>query len=217
MHMNFSKMWLVLAAAWVAAANLTAAPIPAGASASQGPLSDALGLREMLPTTAPPVVMKVVMANEDTLEVQHRTFRLETREERAQQVEFVPVERVRTVNRNGVPVTEKYTENVQQTKEIAVKRTVQILDDKIRKESVAAKDCKFFTVTKEGMLEAVEAKKAAPLLKEPTTVLTGAGAEVDPRHLELIKPGTLYVVIPQPKPQPPPPPPPPIPTDKGIG
>jgi hypothetical protein len=197
MHMNFSRLWLVLAAAWLAAASATAAPIPPRSS-SQGPISDALVLREMLPATAPPRVMKVVMAKDD-IELQHRTFRTFAVMEKVQQVKYVPVERVRTVKRDGIPVTEKYIEYAAVTEEMAVQRTVQVLDDKIRKEWVAANDCKFFMVTKEGKLEAVEAKKAATLLKEPTTILTGTSAEVDPRHLELVKPGTLYVVIPQPK------------------
>jgi hypothetical protein len=33
-------------------------------------------------------------------------------------------------------------------------------------------------------------------LKQPTSVLTGPSAEIDLRHLELIRSGTLYVVLP---------------------
>ena len=58
------------------------------------------------------------------------------------------------------------------------------------------KSCKFFTVSKEGKLEALDAAKATALLKKRTAILTGDSATVDPRHLELVKPGTRYLVIP---------------------
>jgi hypothetical protein len=63
---------------------------------------------------------------------------------------------------------------------------------------VRAKDCKFFVVAKEGKLEAIDLKKAAARLTKPTAVLTGEGAEADPRNLEVVKPGTLYLVMPTP-------------------
>ena len=36
------------------------------------------------------------------------------------------------------------------------------------------------------------------MLKKPLVVLTGDSAEVDRRHLEMVKPGTLYLVLPPP-------------------
>jgi hypothetical protein len=65
------------------------------------------------------------------------------------------------------------------------------------KQLVQAKAIKSFVVTKEGKLEALEADKLADAIKKPTPVLLGESAEVDPRYLELIKPGTIYLAVPQ--------------------
>jgi hypothetical protein len=59
-----------------------------------------------------------------------------------------------------------------------------------------ADKCKFFLVTKDAKLEALDADKAAGMLKEKTAILTGESAELDDKALELVKPGTLYIVAP---------------------
>src|SRR6202011_4177902 len=59
-----------------------------------------------------------------------------------------------------------------------------------------AESCKFFTVGRNGTLETLAADKAAAQLKKATPVLLGDNADLDPRHLELIKPGTLFLVLP---------------------
>ena len=51
-------------------------------------------------------------------------------------------------------------------------------------------------VGKEGKLEALDADKAAALLKKSTPALLDGSSAVDPRHLELVKPGTLYITLP---------------------
>jgi hypothetical protein len=61
---------------------------------------------------------------------------------------------------------------------------------------VAAKSCKFFTVTKEGRLDPLDTARATAMLKTRTPVLTGGDADVDPRSLEMFKPGLLYLVLP---------------------
>jgi hypothetical protein len=164
-------MWLALSAtAWFAAA-AAAAPLPAGES--QGPISDYLRLRGKLPATAPPHVMQVVLGDGDMIEVGRRM------------VQYVTEARETKVVKDG--------------KEVVVTTYVTVPVFRESKELVAAKDCKFFTLAKDGKLEAVEAKKATALLKKPTAVLAGESAEVDPRHLELVKPGTLYLVVPPPQ------------------
>jgi hypothetical protein len=68
---------------------------------------------------------------------------------------------------------------------------------------VSANAIKAFVVTKEGKLEPLAQAKLLDALAKPTRVLTGQ-ADVDPRHLELIRAGTIYVVIQEPsRPQPP--------------
>jgi hypothetical protein len=81
---------------------------------------------------------------------------------------------------------------------------------------VAAKSCKFFTVTKEGKLDPLDAAKATAMLKTRTPVLT-SDSDVDTRGLDQIKPGTLCIVVPESAygPDAPPPPPPP-PQGKGT-
>jgi hypothetical protein len=63
-------------------------------------------------------------------------------------------------------------------------------------ETVPAKAINSFVVTKERKLEPLDAARLADLLKKRTPVLIGNSADVDPRHLELMAPGTIYLSIP---------------------
>ena len=165
--MTSFRLGLAAAAALGFALAAAAAPLPG--PASQGPISDYLRLRGKLPPTAPPRVTHV-QGDDGMLEVEHTTYQYVVK-----QVEQV-------VTRDG--------------KAEKVVATVTELVPVSFKSKTMAKDCKFFQVSKDGKLEAIDYKKAAPLLKKPTAVLTGDSAEVDPRHLEVVKPGTLYLVIP---------------------
>jgi hypothetical protein len=165
-------MWLVLWAAAGFALPAASAPAPVPIPPSQGPISDFLRLRGKLPQTTPPRVIRL-RAEEATIEVEQRVaqYTQETRET--------------IVKRAGREETVRYT--------VTVPRFI------VQKRSVAVKDCKFFLVSRDGKLAAIETEKAAARLKKPMAVLTGESAEIDPRHLELIKPGTLYLVLPQPQ------------------
>ena len=168
--MNFSRMGLALGAAAGFALTAASAPAPAPSPPSQGPISDFLRLRGKLPQTAPPPVIKV-HAEEGTLQVERPV------------AQYTQELRETTVKQGGIERKVQYT--------VMVPRFIS------QKETVAVKDCKFFRVTRDGKLETVETRNAAARLKKPTAVLTGEDAKLDPRHLELIKPGTLYLVIPQ--------------------
>ena len=168
--MNFSRSWLAaLAAAWLGL-TAAAAPAPAPAPKSLGPISDFLRLRAALPPAEPPRVVEV-RGDEETITVTHRL------------VHFVPVTQKATIERGG--------ETVEQI------RTIMVPQAQRMEAKVAVKDCKLFRVSKEGKLDAVEADKAAALWKKPTNALSGTRADVDPRLLELVKPGTLYLVVPE--------------------
>jgi hypothetical protein len=188
---NLSRTWLALAAvAWFALPGASApAPAPDPAPLPPGPLSDALRLRDRLPKTPPLLVSPAVMAGEGVIELERRA--LVTIEKRVN----VTVKRP-----DGATTTEVYA--VTEVVPHAVKVRVMV------------KACKFFTVTREGKLEALDAAKATALLKKKTAVLTGQTAEVDPRTLELVKPGTLCVILVHPFPYAPPPPAPPPPANK---
>jgi hypothetical protein len=162
-----------LAAVFVFVLLTRAAPAPS--PESQGPISDALRLRGKVPSTAAPVGTRVVVINDNILEVDR------VRMDYVSEARMVPVEK------DGK--TEQRTEIV--TRAVPVSYREQVAMDK----------CKFFTVTKDAKLESLEGKKAAGLLKKPLAVLTGDKSEVDPRHLEMVKAGTLYVVLPPPGPQ----------------
>jgi hypothetical protein len=172
----------------------------APAPTSQGPISDALARYALLPNTAAPHVLKVVMADGDTVEVQRPVFQAVERLEKVNRVVYVEEQRGKTIRRDGQDVKVPYTVYVPKTQVVEVRRTVLVPSNEVRKETVAAKDCKFFTVTRDGKLEAVEAAKAAGLLKKPAAVLVGTKSEVDPRQPELVKPGTLNLAVPPPKP-----------------
>jgi hypothetical protein len=166
--MNFSRSWLAaLAAAWL---GLTAAAAPAPAPKSQGPISDFLRLRAALPPGVPPTVVEV-RGDEEIITITHR------------QVVFVMAQQKATAERDGETVEEV--------------RTIMVPQVRLMQTKAAVKDCKVFRVGKEGKLEAVAAGKAPSLWKKPTNVLSGARSEVEPRHLELVKPGTLYLVLPE--------------------
>jgi hypothetical protein len=202
--MKLSKTWIVLAAAWWAVPCL-AAPVPVPTTTKNGPITDALRLREMLPRTAPLTVSPAVMARDGVITMERRV------------AVTVPVAREVTVN---VPVTKVVVQKVTLpdgkveerqrtiTEYVAQKRTVTEMSSQTRAESVTmqASGCKFFVVTKDSKLEAIDADKATAMLKKKTAVLTGDNANIDPRTLELVKPGTLCVISPPPTYNTPPPP-----------
>jgi hypothetical protein len=204
--MNRTSKWLALPAAWLAAASLSAAPIPTRASGSQGPISDALNARGLVPMTRPPSVQKVVMPDDASLEVHHRVLQPVEVEEVVNVTEYRQETREAIVKQDGKDVKVLQVVTVPIVRQVVVKKVTMVPSDKVRKESVAAKNCKFFSVTSDGKLEAIEVKEAAARLKKPTAVLVGDSPEVEPRHLELVKPGTLYVVRPAPSPVVPAPP-----------
>jgi hypothetical protein len=180
--MNLFRIRMVLpAAAWLVVSAALAAPVPDHAP-SQGPISDFLRQRDNLPTTPAPTPTKFALHG-DMLEANE------------QRIQYVTEVRQKIVQRDGV--------------NRVVAETVTVPVTTVYRRAVAVKDCKFFTVTRDGKLEAMELKKALALLKEPTAILTSTSAEIDPRHLELIRPGTLYLVIPPAGPMVEPPPPPP--------
>src|SRR5262245_23536351 len=155
MHMNFSSMGLALWAAAGFALTAAAAPAPAPSPVSQGPISDFLRLRGQPPHTEPPPALRVRDA-EGTTEVERRV------------AVYTQEVRQTVVKRDG--------------REETVQVTVTVPRFTVQKATVAVKDCKFFQVTRDGKLEAVEASKAVARLKKPTAVLTGECSQGDPRH-----------------------------------
>ncbi len=204
--MNTTSKWLALPAAWLAAASLSAAPIPTRTPSSQGPISDALSARGLVPMTRPPSVQKVVMPDDASLEVHHRFFQPVEVEEVVNQTEYRQETREAIVKRDGKDVKVLQVVTIPIFRQVVVKKVTMVPSDKVRKELVPVKSCKFFTVTSDGKLEAIEVKQAAERLKKPTAVLIGDSPVVEPRHLELVKAGTLYVVRPAPSPVQPAPP-----------
>ena len=105
-------------------------------------------------------------------------------------------------------VTEQYTVKIGDRLEVRtravpvtrwVEREVTVNRPVVRsvKLKVAANSIKAFTVTKEGKLESLDRAKFLGMLTKPITVLIG-DADVDPRHLELIRPSAIYLVIDEP-------------------
>jgi len=192
--MKLNRMLLALTAVWFTMPAL-AAPVPVPASTARGPISEALRLREMLPRTAPLTVTPAVMAKEGVIVMERRVL------------VTVPIQREVSVN---VPVTRQVIEKVVQadgkvvervrpiTEYVTQKQTVTEWSSQARAETITlmANGCKYFVVTKDGKLEAINADKATAMLKKKTAVLTGDSADVDPRTLELVKPGTLCVISP---------------------
>jgi hypothetical protein len=203
---------LCLALATLGASLAEAAPAPS--PISEGPISDALAVRALLPNTAPPTVTAAVTAGEGVIELESSTISMvtETRVRTVMtNVAETRKELANVVGPDGKPQTVERTivVNVPVAREEAFTVTVARATGGAAKARIAAKSCKFFTVTKESKLESLDAAKAMAMLKTRTAVLTGANAEVDPRNLELIKPGTLYLVAPPSAQIPDAPPPPP--------
>lgn len=199
--MTRPRLWGALAIVWLVAASASAAPVPEGGPSGQGAISDYLLRRDSLPAVEAPLPAKVV-ARDNTLEVVDLSFeyRMAVREQSMKVQETVPIHdvRERVVRRDGREVTEKFTIVVHQVRER--ERIVQVpfmmAVPVLRKRTANLTDCRFFTVTRAGKLEPIEAGLAVKRLAEPTAVLTGSQPEIDPRHLELVKPGTLYLVRP---------------------
>ena len=87
-----------------------------------------------------------------------------------------------------------------ETKTVVVQQLMQVERRReyveLTKEMVPAKTINSFVVTKEGKIEPLDVAKLADLLKKRTPVLIGNSADVDPRHLEQMTPGTIYLSIP---------------------
>jgi len=137
-------------------------------------------MRAILPKTGPLLVTTAVLAGDGTIELDRRTM----------------------VHRQSY-----VTETIQgpDGKPQTITRVVTDAVPVATKVRVLVKGCKFFVVSKEGKLEALDADRAAAQLKKLAAVLTGESAEVDPKTLELVKPGTLCVIHLPPVPTAPPP------------
>jgi hypothetical protein len=174
--MNNHKKWLALGAAVVAFALAAAAPTIAFGddkkddAPAPGSIADVLRLRDKLPRGTSPTVTEVAM-KDGAIEISRQVIQLAPRLE--EYIEKTPDGR-----------TEKRVRQV----------TTQVVQ--IVKQTVEAKTIKSFVVTKDGKLEALDAAKLPDMLKKPTSVLIGDSTDVDARHLDLIKPGTVYLAIP---------------------
>src|SRR5262245_50258276 len=116
--MNLFRMWLSLAAVWFILP-AAAAPAPAPVSTSQGPISDALRLRALLPRTAPLSACPAVMAGEGQLELERR----------------VPV------------YVTKHVKETVQTPDGQVREITRVVSEAVQQASkirVAVKTCKFY-------------------------------------------------------------------------
>jgi hypothetical protein len=183
--MNPTRRWLTMAAAVCIALPSFSAPAPAPIPNSQGPITDALRMRALLPRTAPLTACPAVVVADGQIELERRS---------AVPIVTYVKEAVKTADGRVTEVT----------------RAATMTEARVTKSRVAVKACKFFVVSKDGKLEPIDPEKATALLKKTTAVLTGDNADVDPRTFELIKPGTLCLIF-----QPPPPtPPPPLPDEK---
>lgn len=201
--MNISRIGPALLAVVCLVPTAVAAPAPDRTPASRGPIEEVLRQRDKLPTSAPPVMVHAVMVGEGIVGLQRHAFVPVT--ERRTRMVVVPVmrvvvENVRLAGGKVQQVERAVMDQVTQMQEIQV--TVWKPLGKIQTTRVPAKSCKFFEVSKEGQLEPLDAAKAEARLKKRTAVLTGGSAKVDPRQLVLIKPGTLYLVVPQATPAP---------------
>ncbi len=161
-----------------------------------------LRVRDKLPRTAPPSASTVVLdLGNLTLMRPVIEYRQEMMRVRDTVVVQVPV--VVVVNVNGR--LEKRTEVRTETKE--VERDVAVAKGVVRlvKQIVPAEKVKAFLVTKAGTLESIPQAALLEMLAKPTPALIG-DADLDPRHLELIRPGTLFLAIPPEGNRPAPPP-----------
>jgi hypothetical protein len=191
--MNTSRLWLLsLFAAFLTQA-AAAAPVPIGTPASLGPISDFLQRRDRALLAAPHVT-SAVMPEESSIRIGRRVLAYQATEQVRTEYVTVAKEVIEKVKLPGGKIQE-VKRVVTETQPVQRKVLVNVPVERIEMVTMKAEACKFFLVTKDGKLEALDTAKAAPLLKKATPVLTGDSAEVDPRSLELVKPGTLFVVF----------------------
>ena len=151
-----------------------------------------LRMPDKLPRSFPPTLSTVVLNLGDiTLMLQAietKTEAMRVRDTVDRQVPYVV-----TVNVNGR--IEQRT--AYRTVTELVEREVHVTTARVRlvKQTVPAEKIKAFTVTKAGKLEAISNATLVEMLAKPTPALIG-DADLDPRHLELIRPGTLFLAIP---------------------
>jgi uncharacterized protein (TIGR03000 family) len=87
----------------------------------------------------------------------------------------------------------KYKEVKREEKRVATFYEPIWVDNK----TIAVKSIKGFVVNKDGKLDALAGAKLLDMIAKPTRVLVREGADVDPRHLELIRTGTIYLAFPK--------------------
>jgi hypothetical protein len=201
--MNSSRVWLALWAVVCFPLAAVAAPAPVPGPASLGPISDALRLHRMLAGTVAPRAVPAVMVEDGVIGLEYRAM-VAVQVKRVVQ-EMVAETRAETQNVRGADgkvqqVTRFVTKMVPVAREVAVTEVRPAGKAQIR--NVPAKACKFFEVSKEGKLKALDTAKATALLKKRTAILTGPSTEVDPRHLTLVRPGTIYLALPRGEPIP---------------
>jgi hypothetical protein len=151
-----------------------------------------LRVPDKLPRGTPPEVSTVVLNLGDiTLTRQVILQRTEARRVRDTVEVQIPFEVNVTVDGR----TEKRT--VLRTEYRTVEREVAVTISRVElvKQTVPAEKVKAFTVTKAGRLEAISKAALLEMLAKSTPALLG-DADLDPRHLELIRPGTLFLAVP---------------------
>lgn len=200
--MKLSSMWLTVATVAGLAQPAMAAPAPAP-PVSSSPIADALRLMALLPRTSPLTAQAARIVKEGVLGLERPTF--VTKKFKRTVVRMVQQQKVVTVNIAGPGgKVEAVQRTVTEVIPVYVEEedTIVVPGEKVGVVEVSLQSCKIYTVTGEGKLEALGAEKAAGTLKKRTAILTGPSADVDPRALQLIKPGTLCVILP-PAPSPP--------------
>ena len=171
---------------------------PGDAPPSKGSIQAAVQKRDKLPLTFPPGTAEVVLKDGAIhLTRQVLVYVTVSKEFTVQVTQLVPYAQtieVKVGDRLEKREITKYKPVLREEKRVA---TFYDPIAKSEKQTIAVKSIKAFVVNKDGKLDALAAAKLLDLIAKPTRVLVGEDADLDPRHVELIRAGAIYLALPK--------------------
>lgn len=159
------------------------------------PVEKALRLRGKPPLSAPPTPLAVEFKGGDALITATVVEMVpETRRVTQNIVEQVPVTERVAVTVDGKVREEQRVVLRAVTRQVERNVTVHRAVLRLVQTRLDLRAAKAFQLDKEGKLQPLDATRLPNLIGKDGRVMTIESAEVDPRHLELIRPGTVFLL-----------------------
>jgi hypothetical protein len=176
---------------------LTTTALPAGEpGAPPGGIAALLRARQLLPRGTLPTVSEVVLKGDQvTLTRQRFAYQSVPMRYKVVVYEYVSTLEEVTVLVNGRP--EKQKREVVKAIPREQERTTNVTQvfPQLERQTVALASLRAFVVGPQGKLEPLDRDRLAGLLRKGRPALVGDTDDIDPRFLELVRPGVVYLSV----------------------